>query len=232
MLRILLLWVALTLSVLAFESTDIQLLYSNQFDGDAFIYDTVDGDKTTVTFEHFRTFSYGDLYMFIDIMNGKKFDESETSVYTEIAPRLSLSKMSSKDISFSFIKDTFIAFQINAGHDYNAYLGGLGVDIDVNYFVFVNLNLYYKKDNIHDDATFQVTTAYMSRDYLHTHFEGFIDITGFDFNTQNQLLYNFSSLFNSKEQMYIGLEWIYYHYDKDSHSATTNALEAMLKYKF
>ena len=70
-----------TISLVAFETTNIQLLYGENFKGDAFIYDTLDGKKTTVTFEHFRTFSYGDFYMFVDMMDGKKFDGTEQDVY-------------------------------------------------------------------------------------------------------------------------------------------------------
>lgn len=80
-----------TTTLFSFESTNIQFLYSNNFKGNAFIYDTVDGKKSTITFEHFRTFSYGDFFMFVDVMNGEKFDGIKQEVYSEIAPRFFLS---------------------------------------------------------------------------------------------------------------------------------------------
>ena len=39
----------------AFETTNVQILHSNNFKGNAFIYDTVDGKKTTLTFEHYHS---------------------------------------------------------------------------------------------------------------------------------------------------------------------------------
>ena len=87
MKKLLYLLVFITLPLFSFESTNLQLLYSNDFRGDAFIYDTKDGKKTTLTFEHYRTFNYGDFFMFVDAMDGEKFDDTSFDVYTEISPR-------------------------------------------------------------------------------------------------------------------------------------------------
>jgi|SaaInlStandDraft_4_1057021.scaffolds.fasta_scaffold240225_1 nucleoside-specific outer membrane channel protein Tsx len=93
MLKKLLLGLLTFLSLNAFESTNIQFLYSDKFNGDAFIYDSKNGKKSTLTFEHFRTFSYGDLFIFTDMMDGQKFNNKTSEVYTEIGPRFSLSKV-------------------------------------------------------------------------------------------------------------------------------------------
>ena len=215
----------------AFETTNVQILYSNNFKGDSFIYDTVDGKKTTLTFEHYRTFSLGDFYMFVDVMDGEKFDGSKHEVYTEIDPRFSLSKISNANLSFSIIKDVYIATQLNSGYDYTAYLGGLGVDFDLPYFIYFTLNAYYKSDNFEND-TYQITPAYKTVDYKNIHFEGFMDITSRDFNTQNQLLYNLSSLFPTKEKIYLGTEWIYYKYNHNGRSSKTDTFQVMFKYEF
>lgn len=58
-----------------FESTNIQWPYSADFNGDTYVYDTNDGKKATLTFEHFRTWTLGDLFMFVDIVDGMKSDE-------------------------------------------------------------------------------------------------------------------------------------------------------------
>ena len=231
LLKFLLSFFLLHTMLIAFETTNLQILYSNDFKGDSFIYDTKDGKKTTVTFEHFRTFSYGDLYMFVDAMKGEKFNATKQEVYTEISPRVSFSKISGENFSFGIIKDVFIAAQLNYGEGYGAYLGGFGVDIEIPFFVFSNLNAYYKSENILSD-TYQMTAAYKTEDYYHIHFEGFVDLTLRDLNTQNQFLYNLSTLFKTKEQMYVGTEWIYYkYYDKDPKSLT-NTFQIMFKYEF
>lgn len=226
MSRLLVFIVLVFSSSFAFETTNLQLLYSNDFKGDAFIYDTLDGEKTTVTFEHFRTFDYGDLYMFVDLMKGEKFDGSKIDVYTEISPRLSFSKLFNTDLSLAFIKDIYFATQLNMGHDYEAYLGGLGLDLSIPGFNYVSLNVYYKSENIDDEDTFQISPAYQTQSLYDIHFEGFIDYTGRAFNTQNQLLYTLNTHF------LLGTEWLYYDYDAHGNYSHTNVFQAMMKYIF
>ena len=224
--RFLLLLLLVIAPLRAFESTNVQLLYSNAFDGDAFIYDTVDGEKLTLTFEHFRTFDYGDLFLFVDFMQGEKFDGTKDEIYAEFSPRFSLSKLSRRNLSFAFVSDIYIATQLNEGYGYHAYLGGVGADLTVTGFLYCSLNLYYKSENINDKDTFQITSAYRTDSLHNIYVEGFIDITGRDINTHNQLLYAIN------EHLSLGGEWIYYHFDDDGVRSTTNALEAMIKYRF
>jgi len=221
-----------TSSLIAYETTNLQLLYSNNFKGDVFIYDTVDGEKTTLTFEHFRTFSLGDMYMFVDIMDGEKFNNTQTELYSEIAPRFSLSKLFNTQLSFSILKDFYIATQLNIGNDYKAYLGGIGVDLKVPGFNYVNLNIYYLNNNIDAKKTYQISSAYETKPYYNFHFEGFIDITSRAVNTQQQFLYNLRELFHTKEQIFLGTEWLYYDYDYKGISSNTKLFQAMIKYKF
>ncbi len=219
----------LVLSLKAFETTNIQLLYSDNFKGDAFIYDTKGGDKTTLTFEHFRTFKYGDLFMFVDMMKGTKFDDTEYDIYSEISPRLSLSKMTSSDFSFSFMKDVYIATQVNVGCDFRATLLGLGVDLEVPLFAYFAANFYHRASNLADD-TYQITLAYQTLKYYKLYLNGFIDSTGDDVNTHNQFLYELYKDEASSESVAIGVEWIYYDYS-DLH-VNSSVVQAMLRYQF
>ena len=226
----------LTLNLQAFESTNLQLLYSNSFNGNSFVYDTQDGKKTTVTFEHFRTFSYGDFFMFVDIVDGKKFDNRDTDIYAEFAPRLSFSKLLDKDLNFSILKDISIATQMEKAFDngdhYRAYLYGLGFDFRLPLLNVFSLNIYNKTDNINSDSTYQLTAVYSSKELLGLHFEGFIDATKRDFSTQNQVLYNLDSILSIDEKLYIGIEWLYYDYDYKATRYKTSAVQGMIKYSF
>ena len=224
--------VLFSMSLHAFETSNLQLLYSDKFDGDAFIYDTQDAKKTTLTFEHFRTHSYGDLFMFVDAVDAKALDGTSFGVYTEIGPRLSLSKVLGRDLSNSFIQDIFIATQINIGKDYRAYLYGLGANFKVPGFNLFSVNLYNKNENINTDNTYQITSAYATKSFYNIHLEGFIDITKRDVSTQNQLLLNVGSAFDTKENIYVGTEWLYYRYDYDGSTSGTNVFQVMIKYVF
>ena len=219
------------LSLSAFETTNIQLLYGENFKGDSFVYDTQDGKKTTVTFEHFRSFSYGDFYMFADMTDGKKFDETQHDVYVEIAPRLSWSKLFGSTLSMGLLKDIFLAAQINKGKDYTAYLGGVGADFEIPGLNVFSLNLYHKSENIEDDS-WQFTLVYQTKEFYGLHFEGFMDTTPRDISTQNQLLYNLEPVIEMSEKVYLGVEWLYYDYKNHNLRAKTTVMQAMVKYKF
>jgi nucleoside-specific outer membrane channel protein Tsx len=233
---IILLVVLFALQLKAFESSNIQLLHSNSFNGNSFVYDTQDGKKTTLTFEHFRTFSLGDFFMFVDVTDGKKFDNRDTDIYAEFAPRLSFSKMLDQDLSIGVIKDISIATQMEKAFDngdhYRAYLYGLGFDFTVPMFNVFTINVYNKNDSINSDDTYQVTAVYISPEFNGWYFEGFIDKTKRDFSTQNQVLYNLDNFLNINEKIYIGVEWLYYDYDYRGSHSKTSAVQGMVKYSF
>ncbi|MBN2894593.1 MAG: hypothetical protein JXK05_01690 [Campylobacterales bacterium] len=229
----------------AFESSNIQLLYSQGFKGDSFAYDTRDGAKTTLTFEHFRTFEAGDLFMFVDYADGTHcfFEEGEcaaprarNSVYSEISPRISLSKLSRSDLVFGPFKDLYLAAQYNAGHDFTAYMAGIGTDLDLPGFAFCSLNLYHRSFSapIEWDSTYQLSLAYASQPFWGLTLEGFVDLTGFDRTAHTQLLYTLEPL--GAKGLFLGGEWIHYRFDKRFEGfriqESTDVLQAMAKYRF
>ena len=220
--------VLVSIQLSAFQTSNIQLLHSDDFDGNAYIYDTLDKKKTTITLEHYRTWEYGDLFMFADIMSGKKFDGTSSGIYFEAAPRFSLSKLTNSDLSMGIIQDVYISTQVNIGRSYQAYLYGAGINLDIPGFNFFSIDAYHKNENIYDTSTYQVMFVYESKPIYKVHFEGFIDKTRRDIGTHNRLLYNV----DSKAKFYVGFEWIYYKYDNGGFNAKTSVLQAMVKYKF
>lgn len=110
-------------------------------------------DQTTLTIEHANGWKYGDFFWFNDFIyyNGDKAGANgNSSYYGEVAPRFSFNKMLNKDLSMAFIKDWSIAtcyeYGEFAGDDFGLQNGliGLGVDLDVPGFVFVQLNVYQR----------------------------------------------------------------------------------------
>jgi nucleoside-specific outer membrane channel protein Tsx len=218
----------------AFSTTNIQLLYGD-FDDNSYVYDTKNGGKTTATLEHFRTWEYGDLFLFTDYCVADerfKYQDKRTDLYGEIAPRISLSKVGGKELSFLFVQDVYLAFQANLGEDYEAYLSGIGVDLKIPGFDVFGVNLYYKDQNIGDD-TIQLSLNYLIRNIMNTSLEidGFVDWSEDDFLTQNQLLYNLDKTLEMKEdKFYIGTEW---HYFKLKNSnVLSNTFQIMMKYRW
>jgi len=225
-------------NLFSFSTTNIQVLYGN-FDDNSYVFDTTNGGKTTLTVEHYRTFDYGDVFMFFDygIADDEfEYHDDKTDIYGEFSPRLSLSKISSSDLSFSFVKELYLAFQYNADNSrYNAYLFGLGSDLDIYGFDVFGLNIYKKNQSIGED-TYQLSPYYKTKKIFGIfHIDGFIDWTEYDFLTQNQFLFDMKKPLNI-ENFFIGAEWHYYKQKPLGLNFNTevesNTIQAMIKYSW
>ena len=224
-------------NLVAFSTTNIQLLYGT-FDGNSYVYDTKDGGKTTITLEHYSSYEYGDIYGFVDysIADSEfKYHDSKTDTYGEFSPRLNLSKLTSQDLSFSFVKQVYLAYQYNASNTYNANLIGLGSDLSVYGFDVFGLNVYKKYQNIGED-TYQLSPYYKTKTFGNIfHISGFIDWTEYDFLTQNQFLFDMKRPLKV-ENLFIGAEWHYYKQKplnlNFNSRVESNTLQAMIKYSW
>lgn len=224
-----------------YSTTNIQVLYGSNFYDPFFGYNTVDGKLTTITLEHVSTWTYGDNYFFVDILSGNfadftgKSTGKTTRIYSEWHPRLSLSKISNRDMSFAFVKDILLAGQINRdGEGFKANLLGLGVNLDIPNFHFVELDAYARKDNF-NSLTYQITVAWdFPLGTLPASITGYVDINGTDkygteINGQPQLLIDAGAISGfTKKRLLFGIEW-YYHHHKQVNS---HALQGMIKWVF
>jgi nucleoside-specific outer membrane channel protein Tsx len=213
----------------AFSTTDIQYLYGN-FEGPTFL-DTQTGAKQTVTAEHFRTWDYGDLYMFVDYAyakNGLQFSNLKNDLYGEFSPRISLNKITNTTISDGIIKEWYCAFQYNRSQTYRGWLYGVGIDLNIPGFSIFGLNVYRKIQNIGSD-TYQLSSNYYLPLSDRWHFEGFSDWTTIDFLTQNQVLFNIApSIGITAGKLEVGTEWHYYH--ENTYHQDNDVFQAMVKY--
>ena len=232
MIKKLLLTSALLASHLfAFSATNIQYLYGN-FEGPTFL-DTQHGDKQTITAEHYRTWEYGDMFMFADYTYAKgrlQFTDHKNDLYGEFSPRLSLNKMMHIPTSRGLIKEWYGAYQHNRSDSYRANLYGLGSDLNIPGFDVLGLNVYRKIQNIGND-TYQLSANYSITLSERWHFEGFTDWTTVDFLTQDQLLFNLApSLGITAGKLEIGTEWHYYH--ENTYHQDNDVFQAMVKYSW
>lgn len=221
----------LATSLSAFSTTNIQYLYGD-FKGQTFL-DTRDDAKHTITAEHYRTFAYGDVFMFIDYAythEGLQFSDKKNDLYGEFSPRLSLDKVTGFATSNGIIRETYAAFQYNRSDTYHAWLYGAGVDLNIPGFTVFGVNLYRKHQNL-GDHTYQLSLNYYVPIGSQWHFEGFTDWTGRDFLSQNQLLLDLSPITRIKEgKLEAGVEWHYYHENPTHHN--NSVFQAMIKYTF
>ncbi len=215
----------------AFSTTNIQYLYGD-FEGPTFL-DTTNGAKQTVTVEHYRTFDYGNLFMFTDYAyahKGLQFTNKKNDLYGEISPRLSVDKITGFSTSTGILKETYAAFQYNCGDEYHAWLYGIGFDLAIPGFSVFGFNLYRKHQNM-GEHTYQLSLNYYAPLNNRWHFEGFTDWTTNDFLSQNQLLYDFSQMGGIRAgKLEVGTEWHYYH--ENSYHTDNDVFQAILKYTF
>ncbi|MDP3464865.1 MAG: outer membrane protein OmpK [Sulfuricurvum sp.] len=213
----------------AFSTTNIQYLYGD-FEGATFL-DTQSGAKQTVTAEHYRTWEYGDLFMFADYAYAKKglqFTNLKNDLYGEFSPRISLNKIANIPTSDGIVKEWYGAYQHNRGDGYRADLYGIGTDLNIPGFDVFGVN-GYRKICYRMNDTYQLSLNYAATLSDRWHFEGFSDWTTVDFLTQNQLLFNLSpSVGIHAGKLEVGTEWHYYH--ENSYHTDNDVFQAMMKY--
>ena len=230
--------IAANLSLFAFSSSSLSVL-NGKFDGDSAIYDTNDGgNKTTFTFETLTKEEMGDIFFFVDYTVADKYklySTEKTGLYGELMPRLSLSYLTGNKLSYSIVKDVFIASQIHAGNgsDFRAELIGLGTDLDIPGFDFFQMNAYYKHVDLtissvdYSRDTFQISPVYG------THF----GVTGISFRAETYYKnYNDLVKFDKNKKLEVGLEHLYYYETKSDNGTNfhpeTSVLQVMAKFSW
>lgn len=130
------------------STSNAQLLQGWRFHDNLLGYDTRSGTMTTVTLENFSTWGAGDSFAFLDLyrgefVNGRTPTGSTADVYAEWHPRLFLDQVLGL-AALGPVRHWGLAGEINQGRDFAAYLGGLGVVLDIPGFAVAGVNLYYR----------------------------------------------------------------------------------------
>ena len=128
--------------LMQWQNNSLTYLYGQDFKIDPEI-------QQTITFEHASGWSFGDLFLFVDVI---KYNTEATNgagdghtFYGEISPRLSLGKISGADLSFGPVKDVLLAATYEFGEDdVDSYLLGPAVDLNIPGFDYFQLNTYLR----------------------------------------------------------------------------------------
>jgi nucleoside-specific outer membrane channel protein Tsx len=216
-----------------FQTSNIQILRGNQ-------YELGEKDRSIVTLEHANVWKYGDNYGFIDFI---KPDGADYTYYLELAPRLSLSKITGKDISFGIVKDILIASTYEKAKNRGPqYLIGPGVDLDIPTFKFFKVNGYMHDSTNLDGQTWQVTVAWNNRFRMMgvgTLAEGFADFQGKeDTSHPNQLivprlLFDIGEVLDiGDDKLWMGMEYQYWHNKFGLNGKTESVPQLQMKWVF
>lgn len=178
-------------------------------------YKVGDKSREVLTVEHASGHNWGDNFFFVDHL---KSDDGSVSNYGELSPRLSLSYLSNSKLSASIIKDVFIATTWEMGQNFDNYLYGLGLALDLPGFKYFGVNVYKANNGLWEDdeqltLTWGVPFTLAGAEFL---YDGFLDYStesdtnAKEMNFTSQLKWNAGKLVDSKSPFYIGIEYAYW----------------------
>jgi nucleoside-specific outer membrane channel protein Tsx len=187
--------------------SDASLTYLNGSD-----FKVGDSKRQYLTFEHASGHTWGDNFFFID---HSESDKGAKNNYFELAPRVSLSYLTGKELKTGLIKDVYLAGTLEGSANADNYLAGVGVGLNVPKFKYVNVNVYKaNNEKIADDEQLTVTWALPLQvgkaEFL---YDGFIDTStkqddhAAETNFTSQIKWDAGKqLFHTKKPIYVGIE--------------------------
>ncbi|AOA59671.1 outer membrane protein OmpK [Acinetobacter larvae] len=205
-------------------------------------YKVVDPQQTTITLEYAGKAKYADVFFFLDHLKGG--DDHKTT-YFELSPRFSLGEITQKDLSYGPIKDVLISTTWESNHDdfdnnFDNFLYGFAVDLDVPYFNYFNLN-FYRAHNDKQKNDYQLTASYAlpfnwgSQDFL---VDGFLDWSTAEkdhpseLNWTTQWKWNLGKNISPDTRLYLGIEHSVWNNKFGIKGQDENNVSALLKYHF
>lgn len=178
-------------------------------------YRVDDAEQQITTIEHAAGTSWGDSFFFMDHLRG---GDDKSSNYAEWSPRLSLGKISGKTYEFGIVKDVLLAGTVEMSSLQTNLLYGVGVDLAVPGFKYVQLNAYRRSNEFAADS-WQLTTTWAlpftlgSEAFL---YDGFLDWSSSaagshaNLNMTSQLKWALQQKFKLKTPLYVGVEYVYW----------------------
>lgn len=171
-------------------------------------------ERQIYTFEHAGRFSWGDSFFFLDHIRSRHGDRDN---YAEWAPRYRLDGLSSR-LGSSLFPRFYLASTLEMSSQATHKLLGLGTDVVVPGFSFVQVNLYRRLNE--DKADNWQTTISFGRPFelsgQQLLWDGFIDwfSTSTDqrasVNFTSQLKWLLSPLLGIEQKLYLGIEYVWW----------------------
>ena len=215
-------------SIFEWQSSNIQLSTGNTFE-------LGPSDRTIITFEHLDRYRYGDNYLFYD------FTTTTDSYYAEWRTRLSLSRISGKEVAFGPITDVLVGAQLeflDGGENRQGY--GIGLALDVPGFQNFGANFLSR-----DDPRFSGRAGLLVFNWraalnwgAPVNFEGFCDIQEAEgeqnswVHCQPRLLLDIGHFYGRAGEIFGGIEYQYWSDKFGAGITSENALQAQLKLLF
>jgi nucleoside-specific outer membrane channel protein Tsx len=172
-------------------------------------------DQQVITVEHAAGTTWGDSFFFIDHLRG---GDDKRSNYAEWSPRLSASKISGNSYEFGIVKDVLLAGTVEMSSLKTNFLYGVGVDLAVPGFTYLQLNAYRRSNEFAAD-NWQLTTTWALPFKIGSEafvYDGFMDWSSASndshasLNMTSQLKWALQQKFNLKSPLYLGVEYVHW----------------------
>lgn len=178
-----------------------------------------DHERAVLTFEHASGYQWGDLFAFLDRLESSR---GNIEYYGELSPRLRLGSVRDHFISGFYLASTLEVSRFDADpgrdRDFANLLYGVGVDLDLPGFKFVQLNAY-RADNENEADDWQLTVSFAVPFRLGESrwlYDGFIDYSSAEgdhaasLNATTQLKWDAGAVWGAPGQLYLGVEYVYW----------------------
>lgn len=178
-------------------------------------YRVGDKQRQVLTFEHAAGLSFGDSFFFLDRLHSSNGDREN---YAEWSPRLSLSKLSDSSYQFGLVKDVLFSSTVEMSEQQTHYLYGVGLDLAVPGFNYLNLNLL-RRNNEQVADNWQLTMVWAlpfklgGQSFVYDGFLDWFNTTAdqrASMNLTSQLKWAAHEQFGWKHKVYLGVEYVYW----------------------
>lgn len=172
-------------------------------------------ERTITRLEHADSWKYGDNYFFVDFTQSA---ESTTS-YAEYEPRLSLGKISGRELRYGPVKDVLLTGAYNVGEDFRTYLYGMAADLELPGFAWFRFAAYGRDDDNLPGQSWQLTPAWLypiQLGRLSFSFQGFVDYIGAEGPSARNLVvvprlwWDVGALWGAPGHVQVGVEYFYW----------------------
>lgn len=171
-------------------------------------YEVGDSDRQVFTFEHAGGYSWGDSFLFVDRL---KSDDGFTETYAEISPRFKVYDFAED----SLVKAAYVATTWEVGQGFDNYLVGLGTDLNVTGFDYLQLNAYRRSNEFYE-SNYQLTAVWGVPFAENFYYDGFLDWSSAseghaaEMNFTSQLKYNIGPMIGYSSRFYVGVEYAHW----------------------
>lgn len=201
-------------------------------------YERNDDQGMILTLANTIKWKYGDSFFFLDVGNADDRDETD-GIHFEWGPRLSLLRTLGNGPLEGFLKDFYLIGQtdIDANKFTNkvTLMGGLSADWKIPGFLFFKTHIQYRDDPTKDGESVQFNLVWNAPIKIAGQkfsFEGFLDFTTDEGDSESNLLTQPQLLWHATNHIAVGIEYQYWNNRLGIDGLTESAPQVMVRWTF